>query len=223
MVTTDRYVWLAEPQIPLLTASRSLGLRARALERIATLSTEPEVDNADHRVNFDRLYDSLPSKRDSRAVNIDHDATSLARTSMTIEELQILLALCKAAPNVEGARDAEKLLLQLQPYLFEAYEQSIAPSAFFHLVEGSPWEALSKNLTTAVLSIAIRHPALHRKAWEVVISYVRNCGEKASKCIGKQNAIDGEAATGKGERARDLLILFMSILGFLDAAAFIFH
>ena len=94
---------------------------------------------------------------------------------MTFSELEVLLALCEAAPLIQDVDSSERLLNQLSPYLLEAQTQAIAPSPLLRSLESSPWEILGYSLMRAILSIGIRHPNLHDAVIRTTLDYLRNC------------------------------------------------
>lgn len=61
----------------------------------------------------------------------------LLTTVQSLSELDVLLALCKAAPHVQDIGNAKRLLLQLSPYIEEAHNQVLAPSPFLKSIEPS--------------------------------------------------------------------------------------
>lgn len=130
----------------------------------------------------------------------------------------MLLALCKAGPEVDDVRSAKTLIAQLRPYLLEAHEQAIAPSPFLRLIEPSPWEALTYNLVAAVLAIGIKFPSLHETVYDGTIQYMQNCGLSASRAH-----YNGESGDMTAHQNFELGALSMSILGFLEAASRYFH
>jgi len=129
----------------------------------------------------------------------------------------VLFALCKSAPLLESEETASKLLEQISPYLLEAYAQLFAPSPYLRAIEPSPWEALTYQLTYAVLAIGIKHPVLHGAVVQCTSQYLQNClrtinaaarpgpTESASESDAKENL---ETAT-----------VSISLLGFLEVVS----
>jgi phosphatidylinositol 4-kinase len=129
------------------------------------------------------------------------------------------LALCKAAPLVRDAHSAETLMGQIFPYILEAHSQVFEPSPYFRDVDPSPIEALSYNLTTALLTLGINHPHLRDTISEKVWGYLRQCVD-AAKAVSPAPALgsdDGSAA--EVDEAVIVTTLTITVLGFLDAAA----
>lgn len=138
---------------------------------------------------------------------------------MNISELEVLFALCKAAPLLDNVDSADRLLRQLSPYLLEAHSQAIAPSPFLRFVEPSPLEALSCNLTSAILAIGIRHPDLHDVVFDCTIGYLRNClisvNASPSSRPDSEDSMDDVGV----ERSQEIAAVSVSLLGFLEAAS----
>lgn len=138
-------------------------------------------------------------------------------SNQSIKEFEVLLALCKAAPLLSTPTSAEKLVQQLSPYIADAHTQAFTPSPFFREIEPSPLEALSYNLTTALLALGINHDSLRDTVSERLWVYLDRClhstgavAQRPSPDIGDSNEM---------EDAVHVATLTMSILGFLDAAA----
>ncbi|KAL9006999.1 MAG: hypothetical protein Q9188_000287 [Gyalolechia gomerana] len=144
---------------------------------------------------------------------------------MGTSELEVLLALSKAAPLVEDAGKAKRLLEQLTPYLLEAHAQAIKLSPSRRSIEPSPWETLTVTLTTGVLAIGIRHPSLHEYAFRTLDQYLQNCLEAARSTP----VADTESATEDYVQAIGIdptsgaAILSTSLLGFLEAVSLYCH
>lgn len=139
--------------------------------------------------------------------------------SQSLPELETLLALCKAAPQVVDVATAEQLLNQLAPYLPESFAQAIAPSPFLRDLDPSPWEILSRNLTFAILSLGKNHERLKEGAAAAVKKFVREWSASAASLAGEQMKGDDTVdTTAEGDVGR-VLCLAMSMLGFLSAAS----
>ena len=115
--------------------------------------------------------------------------------------------------------NADRLLRQLSPYLLEAHAQAIAPSPFLRLIQPSPWEALSCNLTSALLAIGIRHPDLHDQIFACIIGYLRNCLDTVNAVSGSSNRSDGPTSDNGIEENIETAAVSVSLLGFLEAAS----
>jgi phosphatidylinositol 4-kinase len=137
----------------------------------------------------------------------------------SIQEFQVLLALCKAAPLVRDAHSAEKLMSQLFPYIQEAHSQVFESSPYFRDVDPSPIEALNYNLTTALLTLGTNHPHLRDIIAEKVWGYLRQCVD-AAKAISPAPAMGSDdGSIAEVEEAVSVTTLTITVLGFLDAAA----
>ena len=130
------------------------------------------------------------------------------------------MALCKAAPLLQSDRKAEKLATQLAIYIYEAHTQVFLPSPFFREIEPSPIEALSFNLTSALLSLGINHSTiLQDSISQSLWRYLLNCARAAQAVVpGPETANESESAPHV-ESAIKVARLTLSLLGFLDAAA----
>lgn len=130
-----------------------------------------------------------------------------------------MFALCKAAPLLDHVDNADRLLKQLSPYLLEAHAQNISPSPFLRLIEPSPWEALSCNLTSAFLAIGIRHPDLHGLIFVCTIGYLRNCLSTVNTASRKSPRSEGSSSDNGMEEKLEIAAMSVSLLGFLEAAS----
>lgn len=115
--------------------------------------------------------------------------------------------------------NADQLLRQLSPYLLEAHAQAIAPSPFLRLIEPSPWEALSYNLTSALLAIGIRHPDLHDPVFGCITAYLRNCLNTVNSASRKPPLTEGSNSDNGIEENLEIAAVSVSLLGFLEAAS----
>jgi phosphatidylinositol 4-kinase len=135
-----------------------------------------------------------------------------------MQELEAILALCKAAPYVESKDVAVPLLDRLSSYLPTVYAQTLTPSPGLRAIEPSAYEVLTCNLASAVLSLATRH-GLHAQATSAVASYVRGWTQAADSLSADHfDEDDREDYPADGELAR-VMTLGLSLLGFLNAAA----
>lgn len=135
---------------------------------------------------------------------------------MSTRELDVLLALCKAAPLLQDIEDAEKLLLQLAPYMPEAHRQSIrSTSLTMHL---PPWETLAFELTSAVLILATNHPSLASRAFGCLDETIQVLSKSAESAAWLQSQPDETAERYLDQTLRSIQ-LAVSLLGLLNAAA----
>lgn len=191
--------------------SSSQRLRSQALRKIASLSATST--KASEKPDLSRIYHACPSAEPN------HSARSLSHSPITLSELEVLFALCEAAPLLDHVDNADRLLRQLSPYLLEAHAQAIAPSPFLRLIEPSPWEALSCKLTSALLAIGIRHPDLHDPIFVCITKYLRNCLSTVGTASGKTSHSEGSNSENGVEENLDIAAVSVSLLGFLEAAS----
>ncbi|KAI4254880.1 MAG: hypothetical protein LQ352_002851 [Teloschistes flavicans] len=206
-------------------ARPSSHLRRQALEKIAKLSAARPTAKS-HEIGLDliklsALCSSATRSSDDFAELPRKNVSALAMAPMGVSELEALLALSDAAPLIEDRGRAEQLLGQLSQYLSEAHAQSIQPSPFLRSIEPSPWEALTSALTTAILTIGLRHPTLHTQAYESLNLYLHNCMQIAksapSPSVGTADE-DFVRAIGD-ENALSIATLSTSLLGFFHAVS----
>jgi phosphatidylinositol 4-kinase len=193
--------------IPILIIPSHQRLRGKALEKIALLTATPAKDPK--KSDLTRLYDACPT-------GFPHNAQSLAHSPINPAELDVLFALCKAAPLLDNVETAGRLLKQLSPYLREAPTQAISPSPFLRSIEPSPWEAVTYDLSSAVLAIGMRHQDLHDHVIDCTTAYLRTCLRTVNSASVKRPRSD---STGDGaiEETLETAAVSVSLLGFLEA------
>jgi phosphatidylinositol 4-kinase len=135
--------------------------------------------------------------------------------SKTIREFEVLLALCKAAPKVKTVQSAQKLSRQLASYLSESHTQIYAASPYFRKIEPSPTEALSYNVSAALLALGINHDDVQPGVSEHIRAFLNTCAGASEKVISRVTPDDSAAI----DDAIHTATLTIAILGFLDAAA----
>lgn len=145
---------------------------------------------------------------------------------MSLRELDVLLALCKASPGLSNFEHAERLVSQLKEYLPEAHTQVFHHSPFLHDIKPSPWEALTYQLTNALLAVGVRFPELQITVSASIQSYISNC-------IQSLNAISSityeDHASNKHEDEQDKQVaaeiasITVSLKGFMEAATAHIH
>ncbi|KAG9236111.1 phosphatidylinositol 4-kinase-like protein [Amylocarpus encephaloides] len=201
--------------------SSTRNIRRKALEKIAALSatsSSTSFENSD----LDRLsrgcasYAKATGKANGHATS---DSASLSGSPMSIQEFEVLLALCKAAPLLSSRHSAEKLMEQLSPYILEAHTQVFGSSPYFRDVEPSPIEALSYNLSTALLTLGISHPHLRDTISERLWGYLRHCVDTAKASSPAPALASDDGGVTEVEDAVSVATIAMTVLGFLDAAA----
>ena len=195
--------------------------RRNALDKLAALSAQ-SADADDEREDIQRLC-QLQKPRALRQLNgcIDGEQKAI-RTSavpMTVKELEVLTALCKAAPLVHTTQDATNLLAQLAPYVPEAHRQALTPSPLHqHL---PPWETLAYDLTSAILALGLNHSSLRPRALACVNETIDVLTDGAEKAAWMTPQADGAGNndTDDAERSLPAIQLTVSLLGFLAAAS----
>lgn len=140
-------------------------------------------------------------------------------SAQKVPELEAILALCKAAPFVQSPDVANQLLTRLSPYLPESYAQILSPSPSLRNIDPSPYEILTSSLTSAILSLGVRHDRTRSSVSSIISTYIRGWSTSAAQLSADQ--FDGDEKVEfapDGELAR-VLTQSMSLLGFLDALA----
>ena len=198
-----------------LLHSSSGKTRQSALDKLASLSAQT-AGQQDGNQDFQELC-RLGGSKKRGASNGVAAASGAVSIPMSIRELEVLLALCKAAPLIQSAKDAESLLSQLTPYMPEAHRQSIKSTSL--LLHFPPWETLAFDLTSAVLTLAINHPSLAPRAFNCIGETIQALNKSAEEVAWLQSQPDGAPEQHNAEHALRTIQLAVSILGFLDAAA----
>lgn len=111
---------------------------------------------------------------------------------------------------------AEKLACQLGPYMLEAHTQAFVQSPSLREIEPSPVEALSYNLTAALLSLGINHKSLQELVSDKIWAYLDRCAHAAESISRNGTTSESWSDTGDGIHSATVAI---SLIGFLDAAA----
>jgi phosphatidylinositol 4-kinase len=193
-------------------------IRRRAFAKLAELSSTSPKDEGPSEIS--RLGTALPETKSQANGYLDGVFRSIAPTSrvpMGMRELDILLALCKAAPTLTRLVDAEQLVVQLKTYLPEAHSQVFTHSPYLHEIKPSPWTALTFQLTNALLMIGIKFPVLKASIAECVYSYIKNCLQAVT---GLSSITYDESDTSKNEQdAADTAMVTVSAMGFMEASA----
>ncbi|CAI4217103.1 unnamed protein product [Parascedosporium putredinis] len=135
---------------------------------------------------------------------------------MTIREFEVLLALCKASPNIRSAQSAQRLVHQLAPYILDAHVHSFVPSPYFRNIEPSPTEALAFHTTGALLVLGNSYEDLEDKTAEAIWAFVNACGVVVESIASRQAE---DAETSNVEDAVRTATVAVALLGFMDAAS----
>lgn len=104
-------------------------------------------------------------------------------------------------------------MTQLSQYLPESHSQVFRSSPFLHNVKPSPWESLTFNLTSALLSLGSSHSSLRDTVFYAINEYLYSCAE----------AIDAQGSradkNGVAQDPTAVLSIAVSLVGFLEASA----
>lgn len=137
----------------------------------------------------------------------------------TIRELEILLALCKTSPTVSHLDHAARLVSQLSEYLPESHSQLFRSSPFLVGIKPSPWEELTRSLTTALFSLALNHPSLQETAANAVATYLENCAQAVDAIASEPSQRTRVDDYGEPKESADIMTFTVSFVGFLEASA----
>ncbi|GAB0136479.1 hypothetical protein EsDP_00004779 [Epichloe bromicola] len=193
-------------------------IRAKALQRIAALSAASSTTSFD-KSDLDKLCRACHSARGRECNHGGYStkqAGALGRIPMSIREFEVLLALCKTAPNIQSNLSAQKLSYRLIPYLLEAHIQVFAPSPFFRKIEPSPTESLAFHLTAALLSLGINYIDLKETVTDGIWAFMNACGRAIESVLSPQSTDLGSLPIDDAIRTATVAL---AILGFLDAAS----
>ena len=114
---------------------------------------------------------------------------------------------------------AEQLLPQLTAYLPEAYDQTVSLLPSVSGLDPAPWEPLTRDLASAVLSLGLNHPSLRQRATFTLDRYIAGWTHSASHVTNahlESDIDDGDASGGTIARTA---VLAVSLLGFMEAAS----
>ncbi|KAH7132122.1 hypothetical protein B0J11DRAFT_217458 [Dendryphion nanum] len=193
-------------------------IRRDAFEKLARLSAQSSSTQSPS-LDLLRLYKRCTSGNAAHNGTDSGATASVANVRMKAPELETILALCKAAPFVQSLEVASQLLLRLSPYLPESYAQVLAPSPIFRDIDPSPYEILTGNLTSAILSIGIRHGSLRPQVLSIITRYVKGWSSAAAQLSADQFDDDEQVDFAVDGELSKVMTQSMSLLGFLDAAA----
>ncbi|KAL3477837.1 hypothetical protein BJX99DRAFT_225404 [Aspergillus californicus] len=193
-------------------------IRTSALERLAKLAVDTPEDNSDSEIDqLTRQCQHLLKPSNGLLNGVLRTQSPVSQVPMDIRELSVLVALCKAASSVSKKEHASQLISQLSQYLPESHGQLFRPSPFLHDIKPSPWEALSYNLTFAILGLGSEYPSLRGVVLDAVNEYLYNCAEAINALVSAQRFDSGENMLG--HESVNVLAICVSIVGFLEAAA----
>ena len=204
------------PSLNEIHSTRS-STRRNALNKLATLSAQTTAGE-DGREDIDRLC-SLSRTYGSKDANgsVDGHAKGKepSKTPMDVRELEVLVALCRAAPFLQTTKDARDLLHQLGPYVSEVHRQTMEHSSLHQ--DLPPWETLAFDLASAVLSIGLNHPSLRTEALACINFAIEELAKSASNVATMSPEINGSNHRSIAEISLPAVQLVVSLLGFIKA------
>ncbi|KOC13801.1 putative phosphatidylinositol 4-kinase (STT4) [Aspergillus flavus AF70] len=206
----------------------SASIRPSALGKLATLAVRsPESDEKSDIARISRQFQlSTSYPHDLNGVLRNQAPTSRVpmvrrqRLHLGIRELDVLIALCKASPSVDKSEHASRLVAQLSRYLPEAHSQLFRPSPFLHHIKPSPWEALTNNVTLALLSLGSesRYPLLRETVLDAVEKYLEHCAKSVQAATPFTHHDSGTDYPVTAYEAVSILSITVSLVGFLEAS-----
>ncbi|KAF2405314.1 phosphatidylinositol 4-kinase-like protein STT4 [Trichodelitschia bisporula] len=195
-------------------------LRRDALEKLALLSASAPAGQPS---DITRLCRRCPGTRTrvngTASGHMSRQSVSISRVPMSLPEIEALLGLCKAAPQVSNIEIAAQLLPQLTSYLPEAHLQILSLPPGSPDLDPSPWEPLTFHLTSAVLALGLNHVSLRQHAAASISRYISSWADNASEVAKEQLNEDIEEPDAVVEALSKVVKLAISLLGFLTAAS----
>lgn len=202
--------------------STTRATRRNALDKLAVLSAESTTSSTaeDNGRDINRLcaLGGAPAAQEGNGtLNGAYKGHRIASIPMSIKELEVLLALCKAAPLVQTTRDAESLLRQLGPYVREAHRQAFEATPLYQQMP--PWEMLAFDLTTAILALGVNHPSLRPEAWSIIDDTIEELVRSAEDTAWLKPLENGETEVDINDQTLRAIQLNVSVLGFYRGIA----
>ncbi|ODA81921.1 hypothetical protein RJ55_00426 [Drechmeria coniospora] len=192
-------------------------IRAKALQKIASLSAASSSPTSAARADLDKLCRACHvESRGGENTHGNSQSKSLDRVPMSIREFEVLLALCNTAPAIKSARDAQKLSHQLMPYILEAHSQVFVPSPAFRKIDPSPTESLAFHVTGALLSLGIKFIDLRDSVADGVWAFINSCSCAIENFTSPSPSGPQDPPL---EEAIRTATIALALLGFLDAAS----
>ncbi|RFU75600.1 phosphatidylinositol 4-kinase [Trichoderma arundinaceum] len=194
-------------------------IRARALEKIASLSATGPATSFE-KSDLDRLCKACHSgARGGDHAHGGHNSKSigsLGRVPMSIREFEVLLALCKTAPNIQSAQSAQRLSYRLIPYILDIHTQVFVSSPFFRKIEPSPTESLAFHVTAALLSLGNNHHELHDEISDGIWRFTNDCNKVTENVLSPHV---GDPENPHLDDAIRTATIALALVGFLDAVS----
>ncbi|USW57559.1 Putative phosphatidylinositol 3-/4-kinase, catalytic domain, protein kinase-like domain superfamily [Septoria linicola] len=198
--------------------STTRNVRRDALERLAKLSAESTNVQNDSQDMARLCALGRPGGAVQQNGGLSNGkASHVSSIPMSVKELEVLVALCRAAPLVQTTKDAEALLGQLAPYVAEAHRQAFGASPLHQQLP--PWETISYDLTTAVLSLGLNHPSLRSAAWTTISEAVDEITTSAENTAWLKPLPEGETEYEITDDTLKVVRISVGLLGFLNGIA----
>ena len=156
-------------------------------------------------------------RMENGTVNGPQRPKRISSIPMSVQELEVLTALCKAAPLVQTTRDAERLFNQLVSYVPEAHQQVFRHSPISQRLP--PWDSLTYDLTKAVLALGINHASLRPQVWSCISTTVAELTHSADRAAELQLPSSEDSEISITDEALQAIQLTVSLMGFLNAIA----
>lgn len=155
-------------------------IRSQALNRVAALSLKGPVEHAVPAVNGSATNGHINgsangtlngSAKVTPRTGLPGDLLKLANAvaredvssvAISHKELEIIFALCNAAPAVRTEQQASDLIAVLSPYFLESSSQKFKSHASLQLGP-SPWDYLTKTLADAMIALTNKYASLSTK------------------------------------------------------------
>ncbi|PGH06595.1 hypothetical protein AJ80_08154 [Polytolypa hystricis UAMH7299] len=197
-------------------------IRRSAFERLAALATKAPHHDNNNDADIDRLRKGCQRSKVQPSGLFDgvfKGHASVHSPPMDIRELDILLALCKAAPSVALPDHADKLVSQFIAYLPDIHSLLSSSSAFLYNIKPSPWEAVTYHLTIALLSLGSRHPSLRDAVFDTITDYLNNTLQITKSLLALQDHDYKDGGGADSATVAESASVTLSLVGFLEAAS----
>ncbi|OJJ43004.1 hypothetical protein ASPZODRAFT_1254817 [Penicilliopsis zonata CBS 506.65] len=199
----------------------STDIRRAAFEKLAKLAVNgPPCEESQQLIpRLTAPYNFRRTAANGLFDDVSRIHASGSRPPMGMRELDVLLGLCKSAPFIRKLGQASELTSHLSQYLPESYGQAFRASPFLRNIEPSPWEVLTYDLTSSLLSIGVKFPSLHKQIEAVIDEYLSNCEEASRTVIPLQHSGLENESYSFSQKSFGLLTIAVSLVGFLKASA----
>ena len=204
--------------LKVMNSSRN-DIRRNALNKLAALSAQTTAEpgggqDIDQLCALNRRYDD---KGANGAIDGVGWAPQTSSVPMSVRELEILVALCRAAPSLQTTKEAGSLLDQLAPYLPEAHRQTLSHSSLHQYLP--PWETLAYDLTSAVLSLGLNHLTLRDHALACIDYTIEELTKSIERIVRTSPETDESNQKTVAESSLPAIQFIVSLLGFMRAIA----